>query len=279
MAILKDFQYHAPESVDEALDLLRRSGKPVLLAGGTFVLNTLKKAVAYPTDVIALRKIKALQGIADTGEGISIGAMTLLSDIASSPLIRERASVLARAAACVATTPLRHMGTIGGNVASRFFWVDLPAALVAVGAKVEWAAGSGKKVLDIEKFLALKGPDAKGILVRFLIAEKHPVGEYFRHTQAMEVDLPLAALAFAARKQADGLKDVRLAVNTALSPVVRLKSVESLFENTKTSRLKEKEAAAALRRDLEGGKLDDYRLQCLCGDMEALVERLKRAKT
>jgi carbon-monoxide dehydrogenase medium subunit len=276
MAILKDFNYHAPESLKEVLGLLRRSRKPMLLAGGTFVLNTLKKAATYPTDIIDLGRIKALHGIKDTGKEIAIGAMTPLSEIVSSTVISEFIPVLSRAAACVATTPLRHMGTIGGNVASRFFWVDLPAVLLALDAKIEWAAGPKIKILDIEEFLSLRGLAAKGILVRILIAKRALVAEYFRHTQTMEVDVPIAAMTFAAQKNGTVLKDVRMIVNTTLSPPVRAKLAESLLENVDVAQVKKNDVVAALKRDMEGGKLDDDRLHCLCVDVESLIQRLNR---
>ncbi|MDD5137862.1 MAG: FAD binding domain-containing protein [Candidatus Omnitrophica bacterium] len=277
MPILKDFRYHAPVGVDEALALLHKSKKPLLLGGGTFVLNTLKKTAAYPTDVIGLRKIASLHGIRDAAKEVTIGSMTTLAEVASSPVVGEHFASLAGAAACVATTPLRHMATIGGNVASRFFWVDLPSVLMALGAKVAWAGDKAKKTLSVEDFLSLTGPEARGIVTEVLLPKSGLTGVYFRHTQTMEVDLPLVAMAFAARRQAGGVKDVRCIVNTTLSRPVRLTGVASYFETKKVTEWKADEAADVLRRDLEQGKLDDYRLRCLCADLESLIDKFKKA--
>ncbi|MFB3919317.1 carbon monoxide dehydrogenase medium chain [Candidatus Velamenicoccus archaeovorus] len=276
MPILKDFRYHAPVSVDEALALLRKCEKPVVLAGGTFVLNTLKKTAAYPTDVIGLRKIAPLHGIRDTARETAIGSMTTLAEIASSPVIREHFAVLAEAAARAATTPLRHMATIGGNVASRFFWVDLPVVLMALGAKAAWSGVKTKKTLTIEDFLALTGQEARGILTEIVLPKSGLTGVYFRHTQTIEVDVPIVAIAFAARRQADAVKDVRCIVNTTLSRPVRLAGTASYFETTDIKKWKAAEAAEALRGDLQQSKLDDYRLHCLCADLELLIGKFKQ---
>jgi len=277
MPILKDFHYHAPVSVAEALALLRKSRKPLVLGGGTFVLNTLKKTAAFPTDVIGLRKIAPLCGIKDATKEVTIGSMTTLAEIASSPVVREHFVSLADAAACVATTPLRHMVTIGGNVASRFFWVDLPAVLMALGAKVAWAGIEARKTLSIEDFLSLTGPQAKGIVMAILVPKSGLDGIYFRHTQTMKVDLPLVAMAFAARRQAGAVQDVRCIVNTAFSRPVSLAGVASYFEAREIGEWKADEAADVLRRDLKQSKLDDYRLHCLCADVESLIDKFKRA--
>ncbi len=277
MPILKDFHYHAPVSVDEALALLRKCEKPVVLGGGTFLLNTLKKTAVYPTDVIGLRKIALLHGIRDTVKETAIGSMTTLAEVASSPVIREHFAALAEAAARVATTPLRHMATIGGNVASRFFWVDLPAVLMALGAKAAWSGVKTKKTLTIEDFLALTGQEAKGILTEIVLPKSGLAGAYFRHTQSIEVDVPIVAMAFAARRQAGAAKDVRCIVNTAFSRPVRLAGTASYFETKRIEEWKAEEAAEALRRDLQQSKLDDYRLHCLCAALESLIGKFKQA--
>jgi len=276
MPILKDFHYHAPAGVDEALGILRKSEKSLVLAGGTFVLNTLKKTTVYPTDVIGLRKIAQLHGIRDTAKETAIGSMTTLAEVVSSPVIREHFMVLADAAARVATTPLRHMATLGGNVASRFFWVDLPAVLMALGGKAAWSGVKTKKTLTIEDFLVLTGREAKGILTEIVLPKSGLTGVYFRHTQSIEVDVPIVAMAFAARRQAGAAKDVRCIVNTTLSRPVRLAGTASYFETKKIEEWRAEEAAEALRGDLQQSKLDGYRLHCLCADLESLIDKFKQ---
>jgi xanthine dehydrogenase YagS FAD-binding subunit len=69
--------------------------------------------------VVSLSGIDALRGIEETPEGVAIGALTPVSEVAASPLLRERYTALAEAAAQVASPQLRHQGTLGGNVCQK----------------------------------------------------------------------------------------------------------------------------------------------------------------
>lgn len=269
MPMLKDFTYHAPQSLKEALQLFGRSQKPLLLAGGTFVLNTLKKTSAAPQDVISLRKVKECQGIREEKNFVGIGAMTTLDEIISSQIVQKHAPVLGEACRKVGTTPLRNMATIGGNVASRFYWVDLPCVLMALGAKAEWVTAKGvKKETCIGDFLKDK---TAVVLLRILV----PCGKkgfYFRHTQAMDVDLPVLALAFSCQKQAKTVTEISVCVNTTLSFPQRLKTLETLW----TAQFPQDagQVREALRKDL-GSVCDEDRLALLETDLESLMKELR----
>ena len=153
MGLLKDFKYHPPATLKEALSILGKAKNPLILGGGTSVLNYLKKASRYPTDVISLKKITELCGIKSSAQGLSIGAMTTISELAQDQVLEQRFTSLHQACQKLATTPVRNMATIGGNLASRFFWVDLPAVLISLGAKVVYVSKKGKKTVSVEEFL------------------------------------------------------------------------------------------------------------------------------
>jgi xanthine dehydrogenase YagS FAD-binding subunit len=90
------------------------------LAGGTDLLTLMKADVAAPSRLINVKRIAALEaGIEETGDGLVLGALTTLTDIETSQVIRERFPVLAEAAAVAATPQLRNMATIGGNLLQR----------------------------------------------------------------------------------------------------------------------------------------------------------------
>jgi CO/xanthine dehydrogenase FAD-binding subunit len=271
MPILKDFRFHAPHKLSEALALLDRGKSPMILAGGTFALNTLKKVARAPSDVISLRKIEALCGIKPQKSGLKIGAMTAIADVAASKAVQEAFPSLAQAALSLGTTPVRHMGTIGGNIASRFYWVDLPAVLISLGAEVSVAQKNKTATLSLEEFL-LKKPFNKFILTHIFLPESKAISFYFRHTRTVqEVDAPYLALAFSCSTSDARRKNVRCVVNTALSLPLVLKNVESLFENTVPAKITGSEIREALRHDTQACKLDDFRLHLLSVDLERLA--------
>jgi xanthine dehydrogenase YagS FAD-binding subunit len=117
---MKKFIHFNARSVEEAQSLLKRfQGRASLIAGGTDLLGIMKDQVLprYPEAVINLKTIPGLDFIrTETGEGLTIGALTRLEDVAGHPRIKERFTALARAAARTASPHIRAMGTLAGNL-------------------------------------------------------------------------------------------------------------------------------------------------------------------
>jgi xanthine dehydrogenase YagS FAD-binding subunit len=111
------FELLQPDSIAEAQILLQRNGSDAwVLAGGLDSFDWLKDRIKRPKTVVDLSGIEELRGIRTTSDGIEIGAMTTLTEIAQHPVIRDKYSLLAQAAELVASPQIRNQGTIGGNV-------------------------------------------------------------------------------------------------------------------------------------------------------------------
>jgi xanthine dehydrogenase YagS FAD-binding subunit len=111
------FELYQPARIDEAIALLDRHGKDGwVLAGGMDSLDWFKDRVKRPQAVVELGQIGELKGIRPHADGVDIGAMTTLTEIASHPLLQSHYTLLALAARKVATPQIRHQGTLGGNV-------------------------------------------------------------------------------------------------------------------------------------------------------------------
>src|SRR5208283_6026741 len=92
-------------------------GEVKIVAGGTDLLPSMKQKLFTPAYVLDLRGISELRGIRNVpGQGVEIGALTTLSAIEHSPIIRKEYPVLYQAARTVASPVLRNMGTLGGNL-------------------------------------------------------------------------------------------------------------------------------------------------------------------
>lgn len=116
---MKIFTHVNAASVKEAVEMLvKYEGKAKLNAGGTDLLGVLKDRILteYPEAIINIKTIPGLSTIEEHEEGISIGALTILADIISSPLIEQYYPLLKEAAATVASPQIRNMATIGGNL-------------------------------------------------------------------------------------------------------------------------------------------------------------------
>jgi xanthine dehydrogenase YagS FAD-binding subunit len=115
--MMPGFELFQPTDLETALELLDRHGaNGWRLAGGYDSLDWLKNRSKGPQAVIDLEGLDELRGIRETAEGVEIGALTTLTEIETSPLIRERFGLLADAARRVASPQIRNAGTLGGNL-------------------------------------------------------------------------------------------------------------------------------------------------------------------
>jgi len=119
MAVIRDvmptFQLLQPSSVAETLSLLQ-THEAWVLAGGLDSFDWLKDRIKQPDVVVDLSGVDELRGVRATSDGLQIGPMTTLTDVAQHPVIKEKYSVLSQAAELVASPQIRNQGTIGGNV-------------------------------------------------------------------------------------------------------------------------------------------------------------------
>jgi xanthine dehydrogenase YagS FAD-binding subunit len=115
--MMPNFELLQPTTLADALGLLDRRGKDIWkMAGGNDSLDWFKDRVKRPKTVMDLSGIAELKGIRETADGIEIGALTTLSDVANSKVIRGKFKVLADAAGRVASPQIRNASSIGGNV-------------------------------------------------------------------------------------------------------------------------------------------------------------------
>ncbi|MGD0436973.1 MAG: FAD binding domain-containing protein, partial [Bryobacteraceae bacterium] len=127
--IAQNFEYAAPTSLKEALELL--GGEDVkALAGGMSLIPILKLRLAAPGQLVDLGRIAELNYIREEGGTLRIGATTTHYQVESSPLVRSKCPLLAEAASNIGDIQVRNMGTIGGSVAHADPAADYPASLL-----------------------------------------------------------------------------------------------------------------------------------------------------
>ena len=147
------FDYVAADSGPHAIELLATHGDDAkVLAGGHSLLPMMKLRLAAPAMLIDIGRAAGLAGIAVDREELVIGATTRHADLASSPLVRADAPLLAHAASLVGDPQIRHRGTIGGSLAHADPAADLPMALVALGGSVELTGPEGTRRIMAEDF-------------------------------------------------------------------------------------------------------------------------------
>ena len=114
--MMPSFELYQPDSVEGAAKLAKDVENSWVLAGGQDSYDWFKDRAKRPEAVIDLSGIVALKGIRETDAGLEVGALTTLTEIADSEVVKSKYTVLARAAARVASPQIRNAGTLGGNL-------------------------------------------------------------------------------------------------------------------------------------------------------------------
>lgn len=117
---MKDFKIAQPQTLGQVTSLLaEKKDGYYLMAGGTDLLDEIKNEVIEPEAVVDLKTIPGLSHITKEKDGVRIGAMTSVADLAEDPVITNDYPGLRQAALSLATPQLRNVGTVGGNLCQR----------------------------------------------------------------------------------------------------------------------------------------------------------------
>ncbi|BAJ50384.1 molybdenum hydroxylase family protein, medium subunit [Candidatus Caldarchaeum subterraneum] len=231
--MVSKFVYHAPKSLQEALDLMSsygRDAKP--LAGGTDLLVDLREKKSKPKAVIDLKNIKELNKLSyERGSGLVIGATVTYEQILSFEPIRRRYTVLWEAVKTIADEIIRMRATLVGNICTSSPAADTAPPLLVYDAVVKTLSKNGAREIPIEKFfIGVK----KNVLEAGEIVESvylpEPLedarGAYLKAMRTWSEDLALVGVAVLV---ADRGRDVRLAYASVAPTPVRARKAEDVF--------------------------------------------------
>jgi carbon-monoxide dehydrogenase medium subunit len=133
---MKDFAFHRPSSVKDAVALLKSHSGGKFLAGGQSLLPVLKLELAEPSDLISLAHLKELRDIRVDGGKVVIGALATHDQVHRSPEVHKAIPALSRLAGGIGDAQVRNRGTLGGSVAHSDPAADYPAAVLGLGATI-----------------------------------------------------------------------------------------------------------------------------------------------
>ena len=157
--ILPRFQFLEPETFEEVHQLVEKNkGDAVLMAGGTDLLVNLKRKVIKAKVVISLEKIKSLKQVHySESAGLTLGSMVTVSELAETPIIKQKFPLLAIAANKIGSPQIRNRATIGGNICTARPAGDTIGPLTAYGAEVQLVLGKETRWEPISKFITGPG--------------------------------------------------------------------------------------------------------------------------
>src|SRR5690348_4056382 len=144
------FEYHAPSTLAEALQLLgKHKDDAKVLTGGQSLVPLMKLRLAAPSTIVDLRKVPDLSGVKEDGATIRIGALTTHGAIAADATVKKKLPMVAEAALLIGDTQVRNAGTIGGSLAHADPSADWPAVMTALDASIVIAGPRGEKTVKV----------------------------------------------------------------------------------------------------------------------------------
>jgi len=117
---MRAFEYASAANVNQAINLLGNSWSDAApLAGGTDLLALMKDDIFAPKRVVNIKNIPEMRGVTVNKQGLRIGALTTIEELADDAKVRSAYPVITRTASEIAGPQIRNMATIGGNLCQR----------------------------------------------------------------------------------------------------------------------------------------------------------------
>ncbi len=261
---LPNFEYLEPRTIQEACALLaQHADRARIVAGGTDLIPRIKLREVSPGFLIGLEGIPGLDSITySEADGLRFGPLVTLASIEASPVVRERFNILYQAVHSMASSQVRNLGTVGGNLCNAAPSADTAPALIAMGAKLKLVAPGTERTIPVEQFFT--GPSQtvlkRGeILVEIQIPDSALCnsGVYIKHTIRQAMDLAIVGVAVSVTIQNGICQDARIALGAVAPTPMRALRAEALLRvKSKDDRLFR---AAAKEAALECQPITDIR--------------------
>jgi carbon-monoxide dehydrogenase medium subunit len=244
-----EFDYAAPETLEDAIRTLGQGGEDAkLLAGGHSLLPLMKLRLAAPSLLVDLRRVPGIHGIQRENGYWRIGAMTPHADLEHTPEL----GVLSRAAGTIADPQVRNRGTIGGSLAHGDPASDLPAVLLIAEGTVTLQGSGGQRSVDASQLFRdyLETAIEPGeVLTEVRLPTFDGWGFGYQKFNRRSEDWAMVAVSALVRQTGDICEDVRIGLANMGSVPLRAKAVE---EALRGQPLNAETIAGAAERAAEG---------------------------
>jgi carbon-monoxide dehydrogenase medium subunit len=233
--IPQEFDYSAPATLKEALQLIADGDRKVL-AGGMSLVPLMKLRLAAPGHVVDIARLPDLNHISESGGVVHIGATATHHDIETSPVIRGRCPLLAEAASHIGDTQVRNMGTIGGSIAHADPAADYPASLLALEAQIRLVSAKSDRTVAAPDFFLdpfTTAVEPGEIVLEILLNSEEP-SEGYRYEKVPHPASGFAVVGVATRIKKTGgrISLARIGVTGMAPRAFRAIEAEKILEST-----------------------------------------------
>jgi len=233
--LAQEFEYLAPKTLDEALDLLEKyKDKNIkILAGGTDLLVKMKTINLKVNYLMNVKNISELNFI-NTNQGIIIGAVTPLSHIAREEEVKVKYTALYEGIKAMAAPSIKNMGTIAGNICNASPAADTVPPLIIYGAELKLQSKRGARTVLLEDFITGVGktiiePDELITQINIPKINKN-IGSAFLKKSRVKADLSKINLAVYLEREGNVCKDCKIVFGSVAIKALRAEKTEELLK-------------------------------------------------
>jgi aerobic carbon-monoxide dehydrogenase medium subunit len=260
---VRDFQFHTPSSLDEALALLEAHGENARpMSGGTALVVLMKQSLVDAEHLVSLERISGLDTIRVEADELHIGGLVRHRDLETSLVVRGFAPFLGEVYQRVATVRIRNMATVGGGLAHADPAQDPPPGLIALDARVRLLSRNGEREVPVgelfrDYYETVIRPGE--ILTEVIVPRPAPEATfaYLKFLPRTEDDYATVAVAAKAEREDGVCRNLRVALASAGPTPVRAATVEQALEGQAITPAAVREAAEAVTAEVD--PLDDFR--------------------
>jgi len=260
---MKDFDFAAPTSLKEAMDILAgANGEARCLAGGTDLIDQIRGERKNPLLVVDIKKIPELTRLHTDGAGLHIGAAASCTQVYGNPDVKRKYPILVECSSIVGDVKIQNRASIGGNLCNAAPSADTASPLLVLEAIAIIAGKAGSRQLPIEKFFTGPGTNSLEpgeILLEILVPEPAPnsAAHYLRFTPRAEMDIAIAGAASLIQAKGNKIGNARIGL-TSVAPVpLRGKKAESFLKGREATEENLREAGNIASS--ESRPIDDIR--------------------
>lgn len=246
------FEYYAPTTLAETAAILARfDGQAKILAGGTDLLVEIKENIRRPAGVVNIKKIPGLNGLSyNNTSGLTIGALTTVRAVETSPLVQQRYAGLAQAARELGSIQVRNRATVAGNICRASPSADTPPPLIADDASVTIFNPAGERTVPLAQFFIGPGqtvlaPNEILLAITAPPPPPHTGKAYLKHGRRRAMELATVGVAVSLTLEGDVCRQIRIVLGAVAPTPIRATEAEALLSDAPLDDIRIEQAARA----------------------------------
>ena len=279
--LLNPLTLHLPKTSLEAARLFKELQDSKVLAGGTFLLNSMKllksKGTKTARNILSLAKIDELKGISFQDDTLTIKSMTRINDLFESPLPDGHLKILHTVCRNISTNPIRNMATVGGNLTCRYTWTEMGAVMIALDAKMHFLGPDGQEeIIPAEDFFKNAARSEKLFTHVTLKTQASARTAYRRVRKTLHVDIPMLAVCIKTEIKGKQWYNTRIGINNGVAFAQRDPVLEEFLNKSSSSPDLGKEALEHLTTAIYDTRSSDYKQHMFRVSLKSAIEEIAR---